>query len=843
MKRFLFTRNLRNHLILFIQFTMKRYLLTLALGCFILGANAKSISPDEALSRLNNSGHKVSALRGKNVTKLVHTATTQSGTPAVYVFNKESKGYLLLSADDMAYPLLGYSDSGSFSAENMPPQLKWWIEEYARQIEYASSHAAKETSTALHSVTRANREAIAPMIKTKWDQGVPYNNSAPKYGAERTFTGCVATAMAQVMNYWKYPEIGQGSISYNSESLGKRLTLNFANRKFDWEHMADTYSEGLYTQEEADAVAYLMKAAGFAVRMDYAQDSSGALAMNISKALTKYFNYDGNIKYDLRLYHSASEWEQMIYDNLKNVGPILYGGGSYLGGGHSFICDGYDGNGLFHFNWGWSGMSDGYFSLDALSPNSLGAGGGAGGGYNFTQDAVFGIQPPTGKPVVENPIFMTQMGSLQGSIEGDFLYLNLIGEESAGWVNYFPETQYVRFEAVIEPQNGSAKKITVPLLNPNEGITDFSLQAGYSVVSKNFNPHFKLSSLNLENGTYKISVATRNTKDENAPLVDTKGTHGRYTSFLLKKTGEIYSTVNEYPEELTLLNVSLTRDLYFAGVASVKIEVENETDVELSQGFAPILFTADRSPEKYAPIFLGESIFVTVPPKSKVTREWTTDLMALQQNLNITEDTDVDLGIFDETTYNFYLAEKPQLVTMHANPGRPEMVTRGFPTIEGKKVTENVDGKETSVTVITDPLNINVTSRITLQNGICAYNVYAAIITNLETGELGTYSGYPVFIDKKGLSHSFSTTLSFPQAKPGVYYPVAMAYTWGQYFVPIGNMLSYFRLDSSAVDEIEAEEETGDGTIFNLQGMPLGKDLETLPAGLYIRNGKKIIKK
>ena len=137
--------------------------------------------------------------------------------------------------------------------------------------------------------------AIAPMIKTKWDQVEPYYNQCPMVGTNRTYTGCVATAMAQVLKYWNYPEVGTGSISYECEDISKRLSMNFALRKFDWENMSDTYVPGQYTETEADAVAYLMKACGYAVKMNYNTESSGALAMNIASGLKKYLGYDQNI--------------------------------------------------------------------------------------------------------------------------------------------------------------------------------------------------------------------------------------------------------------------------------------------------------------------------------------------------------------------------------------------------------------------------------------------------------------------------------------------------------------------------------------------------------------------
>lgn len=399
------------------------YRTSLALAAILTVANAQAahVTPEEALARAaKDMPAKTPAKLRMATPHLAHTALSPDGSPAVYVFNAAGRtGYMLLPADDTARPVLGYCDEGSFDADAMPPAMKWWLDEYSAQIEYASSRLQNYPSSQLPNYTPA-REAIEPMITAMWDQIEPYNNMAPLYGSERTYTGCVATTMAMVMDYWNYPEKGQGKVSYTASTIGKRIELDFSKRKFDWDNMLRSYDiDGEYSAEQTDAVAYLMKACGYAVKMDYSTSASATLAMYIGQAMAKYFNYDPNYRYELRLHHSSSEWEQIIYDNLKNAGPVLYGGGSYLGGGHSFVCDGYDGNGFFHFNWGWSGISNGYFSLDALQPDALGSGGGAGGGYSFTQDAVLGIQPPTGAPAEPRVETFVQMGSLSGSVSDD----------------------------------------------------------------------------------------------------------------------------------------------------------------------------------------------------------------------------------------------------------------------------------------------------------------------------------------------------------------------------------------------------------------------------------------
>ena len=204
----------------------KIYLLLLVCFIFPFCLKAVVITPEQALKRAGKSG--VTATRGvsQSSVKLVYTARTQTDTPAVYVFdNADAKGFMLLSADDMAIPVLGYTDEGTFDTNNIPPQLQYWLSEYARQIEYASQHGVKEQDPLR---TRALGGAIAPMLRTKWNQDTPYNNLCPPDGTKLSMTGCVATAMAQVMNYWRYPASGTGSISYEAKKIGTTLSMDFS---------------------------------------------------------------------------------------------------------------------------------------------------------------------------------------------------------------------------------------------------------------------------------------------------------------------------------------------------------------------------------------------------------------------------------------------------------------------------------------------------------------------------------------------------------------------------------------------------------------------------------------
>ncbi len=824
-----------------------KYIILGGLAFMALPMMAKTISPDQALARIKSDRNAAKAAAVAPL-RLAHTAMTPAGDPAVYVFNRgENAGYMLLSADDLAMPMLGYADYGAFSADNLSPAFEWWLAEYGRRIEYANQQApATDSSQDFIFASAVNGEAIAPQIKTLWDQVEPYNNQAPKYGANRTYTGCVATAMAQVMNYWQYPEKGQGKISYTSESIQKKLELDFSRKKFDWANMLERYSDGDYTETQAEAVAYLMKACGYAVRSDYSTDATGALAMNIRKGLVKYFNYDGNSKYELRAYYSTPQWEQMIYDNLKNVGPILYGGGSYLGGGHSFVCDGYDGNGYFHFNWGWSGISNGYFSLDALSPEALGSGGGSGGGYNFTQDAVFGIQPPTGQPVVETPLLLTQMGSLVGSVRSKTLSLTLTGESDPMWVNYHPETIYANFGAMFEPTDpAGGEKKAFPVTDKN-----IEIQSGYGTGPSHFALSMNLDDAALADGTYKVSIVARDYTKDAPEWMPVRPLNGYFDYIFLTKKGTQYTVQNQEMPQLHIIDGNIEGTLYYGTICKVNVTVQNDYDIEISKGFAPVLFY-EQDGKNYA-FFLGQSVFISVPPHQKVTKEWVTDLTLLQNLQGFNEAMDFTLSFFDESTYGFYTDDIQKPITMYPYTSTPNIFLQDPLKVPGAEiVTEKVGESEMNVTLVKDKYNIPVSCSFRKSGrSPFAFNVVSCVLQpdfsadSDQQLEILTYGSSPVIIQKTNEVVGYNTTINFPQAKPDTYYAIMLTYLKDGYFNQINTRSIVFRLDgTSGIDSAIIDSDSdADAPIYNLQGICLGTDWDSLPSGLYIRAGKKIFK-
>lgn len=379
--------------------------LLLLLGCFTyLAATAAPLTPQQALDRAIGSSNRPLKVRGPslNLTTLVKTVNMDD-EPALYVFNGPEAGFLVASADDRVPATLAYSNTNTFDPDNIPPAMQWQLEQYAAEIKYAITNG----------ITIAPRNSvlgpeIPHLVKTTWNQGAPYNDLCPLIGSERTVTGCVATAMAQVINYHKVPAakgIGTHSYTWNSQTL----TFDYGGNSFDWANMLDAYPTSTSgTSAERAAVAKLMLACGVSVNMNYnvaSTGGSGAASARITAALTDYFGFDLGAQYMMADYFSADQWDRMIYNELAAGRPVLLGGQG-TAGGHEFLCDGYDGEGKFHINWGWEGTSDGFFLLTALDPSALGTGGGA-GGFNSNRDAVIGIQPPQEGSSVDLSVYAT----------------------------------------------------------------------------------------------------------------------------------------------------------------------------------------------------------------------------------------------------------------------------------------------------------------------------------------------------------------------------------------------------------------------------------------------------
>lgn len=446
---------------------MKRNISIALILLAICGTTTAAVRDIESAAELANqfiaNTHRGMAIAPKTDMRLVHTIPMpRVEQQAAYVFqNGENDGFVIVSADDRAREILGYARAGRFDAEHMPDNLRLWMQHYAEEI------AAASTMTDDYSGERSvlsTQSEIAPLLgNIQWNQNEPYNDYCPM-DADGTvcYTGCVATAMAQIMRYWKHPLRGTGSNAYtwtNVKGITSQLSADF-DTEYDWANMRETYVDGHYSETEINAVSKLMYHIGVASQMAYGgvkAGGSGTPNPYADEAIATYFHYDKSVRILYMDFEGVTAFEQACRAELEARRPVFMSGQTENQEGHAFVCDGVDKNGLFHINWGWSGLSDGYFALTALEPKMQGTGGAASRmGFTVAITASIGIQPDKGGEWTPTSIGATKVVRLSAdscsrntnitlvvpklrnlgvrTFFGKVGYVVMQGEQNMGWI-------------------------------------------------------------------------------------------------------------------------------------------------------------------------------------------------------------------------------------------------------------------------------------------------------------------------------------------------------------------------------------------------------------------------
>lgn len=596
---------------------MNRNLLFLASFIGLVSVTeAAVITPEEALQKAREEMTKVSLTRSLGEATLelnnlipAFTLATEKGEPALYVFNKKGNaGTVFLSADDNTEIILGYTDEGSLEEETMAPALAYWLNEYTRQI--SDIREAGDVLSSANSTYTEVMAPIAPLLSTKWNQDQPYNDDCEITFTDGTvmqcMTGCVATAMAQVMKFFEYPAAGVGSITYNPYSNTLPLEMDFSARNFDWDNMLDKYVTDNYNDTEASAVAYLMKACGYSVSMQYGKNESGADPRRILNALINYFKYAKSSRYLERSNFTLKEWVELLHNHLEVGGPIIYNGDS-LNGGHSFVCDGYQGAGYFHFNWGWGGLSDGYFLIDVLNPTAQGIGGYS-GGYNLSQSAIL--------PVMESNVTVytpvKQFGSLEGRmISGTNLSLTLTKEErDEGWTYNGIGDSVFNFGLIVEEINAPGSFQYLPTTLQNVEFLPSTIVISGMVAN--------LSSLSLENDKiYQLTLATYHDGQLDEQWLPVVVSNGLYNYVVIKKTDSGFEVIPNKARKLEVDSLEVLSPLYYGSAATFKSVITNPSNIELTR-YLSVGFIDSEGYLRY----ISDYTAVTVNPGEKIEKEW-----------------------------------------------------------------------------------------------------------------------------------------------------------------------------------------------------------------------------
>lgn len=548
---------------------------------------AKKVEVEEAKKAAQSFVNHIDQIDKSNLSlELVYTASElpspfmvnkETNTPYYYVFNFTNKnGYVIMSADDAVIPVLAYSTEKAYRIENMSPEFAKWMDKYRREIKeilennYPAGEKIKtqweRLNNGLSLREEKNDRVVTPLISTKWDQMQYYHDLCPyDYDySSHVATGCVATAMAQVMKYHDHPQNGEGYHTYNHSKYGS-LSANFGAQTYNWSAMPNEVNS------TNNSVATLMYHCGVSLEMNYGPAEEGGSSTNsldvVANALKSYFSYSNNTQFTMRQNYSDTEWKNLLKDELNNNRPMEYAGIGQ-GGGHAFVCDGYDASDLFHFNWGWSGIYDGYFHIDELNPGTGGTGAGA-SNYNQYQQIVYGIEPADGS---------SGGGGGGGSNPGEGSPLELYSSIS---VSPNPIDFYSAFAVEVQIANGSGADfsgdIAAAIFNSDGAHVGFveTLSSVDFVNGYYYNVSFTTDGLPITPGQYTIGIYSKASGGEWQAVKD--GSYNNFVSVTIngpQNDIQMYSSVSLNPDPIIQGEaLSIVADIanfgnYFNGLVS-----------------------------------------------------------------------------------------------------------------------------------------------------------------------------------------------------------------------------------------------------------------------------------
>lgn len=600
----------------------------------------------------------------------VSSAVSPSAT-CYYVFaNGEDKGFTIVSGDDRMPEVVGYSAQGTYDPDHLPANYVGFMKAYQETVEALLKGDAQVSGGLAEArqwrAERAGTAAVAPLLGgIKWNQTEPYNNRCPLYdGTNRSVTGCVATAMAQVMMYHQYPKELRTTIkAYNTQTYGIQIPEISSGATYDWDNMLPDYSKSNYSSAQDDAVAKLMYHCGAAVQMNYGP-SSGA---NVTPAiLATYFGYDADLMQDLtRTCFTLQQWMTLIDNELKAKRPILYSGKS-SGGGHEFVCDGSDGKGLYHINWGWGGYQDGYFDLTILQPQKGGAGSGSAvDGYNRDCSMIIGIAPDNG--MVDEPLAS---------------YPQIMSMDHGGMTG-ITWTKTTR-EHVLESFQAEAKTCFV-----NQSTTDFSGYFAYGIKANgtivrvsDYEGLWNLPAVKPDGGTWgtygdnpELTISYPFPQGINViyPVYsyDTKNWH--VCSFYNNQPFIINVDATTMTPVTTPLAATVTagEGLYTGMTNPLTVTFTNNMDMEFN-GLVNIYTNTKDNTKPSSPDF---DLYITVPACGSVTRQIEIpETSSSQQYLWITDVANKDEAIVNGQRFTLTTAAAPKFTVVssesNATPGK-----------------------------------------------------------------------------------------------------------------------------------------------------------------------------
>ena len=823
---------------------------------------------------------KQAALLGVTIDQKAMTKARKQGSKgeitlsqqSYFVFpNANSKGFTIVSGDDRLPEIVGYSSQGSYDENNLPEGFISFMKAYQNlynKVNLGDAEALKNLAEIKawrnkKNASAASTSAVAPLLgNIECDQTSPYNNMCPKYDSVHVAaTGCVATAMAQVMAYYKYPKQLKADIpGYVNRWNGIPMEIPTITQEegiYDWDNMLPKYNkEANATQQQKDAVAKLMYHCGAAVRMSYGPESGAAVS---SSKLAKYFGYDADLMMDLsRSSFTLDKWMQIIDTELAAGRPVLYGGQSSENG-HQFICDGKDENGLYHINWGWSGNQNAYFDLSILNPEKGGTGSGsAADGFNRYCTMTIGIAPDNG--VVDAPL--AQIPSISVLYDADYVVITKGTRKSKS--DKFEFTQQVTFV-------NQVKQAFKGFL----GLGILQKDGSYKLVSDKKYVSFDgkredgmMSSLDPKltvNEAFEVGKT---------PVYAIYSTDGKTWEKADYMNGNAPLVVKATDYELSLasaLNAQLkleSAELKTGAKSTFQVTLSNDCDFEY-QGIVNVF--SDMIAEK--PSALVTDIFVSVPAHGTITRSfellpkkagdlylWLDDAMAC---VNV-GGTKAGMNLIDAQKFTVEQGEVPTIYLVEASTNaEPELYETELAYFGGKLVRAprvNDDKAVFTYKIQNDGPAATVTMGFAAVSGDDpnpVFTYYTEDVALAGNGEVTTFTK-TVTPEEIG-SHSICGSMMAISSSQLVDFPTYLSPYILYYVEPIDNyqgfsmkpamQLVYVSGTSAGISHIE-KDASGFWDVYTLSGQKVksvaaGSDLQRLglPSGIYVVNHHKILVK
>ena len=431
----------------------------------------------------------------------------------VNVYGIKGKGVVFISKDDDIEPVLGISDE-DFDVNNMPCGMKWWLNTANKSLERMK---AKGITYSANPMAASGRPTY--FIKTYWNQDKPFNNLCPQINGSAAPTGCIATAMAQIMKYYQYPATSKGtgiySVTTYKDKNDKEGTTKWYKRElghtYQWTAMLSSY--GIVSEDENDAVATLMADAGAASQMNYQANGSGTIAWYAAKGFAENFRYDSlAISCLQRDFYTDAEWMELVRKEMEAKQPVLYCGSDEIDGGHAFLLDGIQEDGKVHVNWGWGKSGDGWFDIDVLRPNITGF---TGEGFNIGQSMVLGFKKQETPSADEENISQWVTDGYSFYISNNELHVKLTNA-----YNYSHRVFDGKLDIVLQGMGDNSSKLyTDPIFETDTETPYVDMLSGFNYGDKDqpevdFNLSQESELKNISAGTYKLFLGSKSTKEK-----------------------------------------------------------------------------------------------------------------------------------------------------------------------------------------------------------------------------------------------------------------------------------------------------------------------------------------